>query len=211
MAKKPAISVLMTFYDNGKAEPRKYLEESLHSILNQSFRDFEIVLVVSGKRDFARRLARKSRKIRLFFFKQKVVLADQPELERRKGIVRGRNECIRNARGDIVAFADADDICLPERLERQYRFMKTNRDIGAIGSSLIHIDNGGGRICVRGARENDMDIRRGLLSFCSLYQTTMMVRKELLLKAGGYRTTRFAEDYDLLVRLARLTKFHNIV
>lgn len=207
----PKVSVLMPFYDDGRGENRRYFSQAIGSILGQTMKDFEIVAVVSGKREFAERMARRSGKIRLFFFEQKAIEgAKRPLSERKYGIITARNMCLEKARGRYLAYADYDDISLPQRLGRQLGFLSSHPEIGAVGSWLALIDSEGRGIGVRKAFESDAEIRRHLLQFNTVPQPSVMVRAELVRKAGGYRLGEFAEDYDLWVRMAVITKFHNL-
>ncbi len=211
MAKPPKVSVLMPFYDNGSGENRKYFSEALSSVLGQSFKDFEIVLVASGAKDFAKKQSARSKKIRLFFFDQKITQGRTlPLPEKLHGIITARNMCLSRARGELVAFADFDDISLPGRLETQVRFLRLHPLVGAVGSSMILIDSHGREIGRRVSLETDAQIRAHFLQFNPFPQPTAMARLQLLRMAGGYRQGEIPEDYDLWVRMARLCKFHNL-
>ncbi|MFA4982920.1 MAG: glycosyltransferase [Candidatus Micrarchaeia archaeon] len=208
--KKPAVSVLMPFYDDGKIETRKYCVKAIESILAQTFRDFEIILVVSGKKEFAEKLASSSKKIRLFVFQQKAIPKNRPASERIRGVVTARNLCLRHARGKYVAFADADDISLPDRLEKQLEFLNENPGIGLVGTTLDLVDENGNGIGYLGAFERDGEIRRNMLHFPCLFQPTVLTYRKLVEKAGGYRQGELSEDYDLWVRMAGIAKLHNM-
>ncbi|MEM2137547.1 MAG: glycosyltransferase [Candidatus Anstonellaceae archaeon] len=210
-SKKPLVSVLMPFYDDGSAQVRRHFSEALSSVLSQTFKNFEAVVVVSGKTDFAKKLAKRSKKTRVFFFNQPPFEGKaRPLSERLHGIVTARNVCVSKARGELLAFADYDDISLPGRLETQVKFLQSHRDIGAVGSSMILIDKGGAEVGLRSAFETDEEIRKHFLQFNPVPQPTVMVRKRLVEQAGCYREGEFSEDYDLWVRMAKITKFHNI-
>ena len=209
MAKRPEISVLMPFYDSGKPEVRGYFREALQSILNQTFRDFEVVLVVSGKEDFAKKEAAKSKKIRLFFFRQEPIEKNRPVSERLRGIVTARNLCLRHARGKFIAWADADDISLPGRLEAQRNFLEAHPDIGLVGSSMVVIGEDGNEMGQLGTFEDNEKIRKNLIRFPTVYQPAVFTYLSLVKKAGGYRN-ELSEDYDLWARMAAITQMHNI-
>ncbi len=209
--KKPQVSVLMPFYDNGSAENRKNFSEALSSILAQTFKDYEIVLVASGEKEFAKKQSARSRKIRLFFFEQKAIPGKRlPLQEKVHGIITARNLCLSHARGEFLAFADYDDISLPTRLESQVQFLQTHLEIGAVGSSMILIDAKGKEIGRRAAFETDEKIRGHMLQFNPVPQPTLMARASLVRKAGGYRHGEIPEDFDLWVRMAKITTFHNL-
>jgi len=208
--RKPLVSVLMPFYDDGTAPRREYCAQAIESVLAQTMKDFELVFVVSGKREFAEKLAERSRRIRMTYFKQKVFSERIPVAEKTSGLVKARELSLKNARADVVAFADSDDISCPDRLKIQYEFLKKHPEVGVVGTGMIIIDDKGNKIGERGAIANDGEIRENVLSFWPVQQSTAMARARCLKKAGGYAQGILAEDYDLFVRALMITKFHNI-
>ena len=211
MAKTPKVSVLMPFYDDGTTRTRKLFSDALSSVLSQDFSDFEVVIAASGQGGFVQKQARRSKKIRVMRFEQKFSVKGKQRLsERLEGIVKARNLCLGSARGKYVAYADYDDLSLPNRLSLQFRYLEAHPEIGAVGSIMVLIDSNGREIGKRGAFEDDWQIRRHLLQFNSVPQPAVMARLSLLKKAGGYLAGEFAEDYDLWVRMAAITEFHNL-
>lgn len=206
---KPLVSVLMPFYDDGNVEKRKYFDEALESVLSQTFRDFEVVLVVSGNADFAKKQAKKSKRIVLVY-----TGAEGGYKAAVKGKIRGiaaaRNLGIKHCTGRFVAFADADDISLPERLDTQLEYLLVHREIGAVGSNMILIDATSRKVGERNSYESDADIRRGFLQFNTIPQPSVMTYRRLIVEVGGYDERSFAEDFDVWVKMARLTHFHNL-
>lgn len=201
----------MPFYDNGSKSGRRCFKEALASMLSQSFKDYEILVVSSGEREFVDRLSKRSSKIRLRFFGQKVRAGHRlPLAEKLRGIITARNLCVRHARGRYVAFQDFDDISAPKRLEKQSRFLDAHPDIGAVGSCMDLIDAEGRTIGFRSSLEKDVEIRRHMLQFNPVPQPTIMARRALIVRAGGYRHGKIPEDFDLWVRMAAFTKFHNL-
>jgi len=206
----PLISVLMPFYDDGMDDTRGYFSTAINSLLAQTLRDFEIVIAVSGKTDFAKKIAKRSGKIRLFAFQQKAIPQSRPASERIRGVVAARNLCLRHAGGKYIAFADADDFSLPNRLKIQLRFLEAHPDVGLVGTTLDIIDADGKHIGYLGAFESDSAIRNNMLHFPCVFQPTVMTYLALVKKAGGYRAGELSEDYDLWVRMAPFVKFHNL-
>lgn len=209
--KKPKVSVLMPFYDNGGAENRRLYSQALGGILSQSFRDFEIVMAVSGEKKFARKLAKKDGRIRLFEFDQKPILGKSiPLQEKLYGIITARNMCLKHARGEYVAYADYDDISLPSRLEKQAQFLGSHPQVGVVGSAMVMIDSSGKELGIRAVPTTDGDIRRHILQFNPVPQPTVMARASVIGAAGGYRMGEIPEDYDLWVRVAKISRLHNL-
>ena len=208
-AKKPLVSVLMPFYDDGRERTRAYMSEAISSALGQKFKDAEIVLVVSGAKDFARKQARRSGRIRVFYSGRKGGY-DSGLAAKVRGLARARNLGVEKSRGEFIAFFDADDVSEPSRLGKQLEYMGGHPEVGVVGSAMTLIDARGVQIGERRSFENDKDIRRNLIQFNTIPQPTVMVRRKLVLAAGGYSESEIAEDYDLWVRLAKLSQFHNV-
>jgi len=208
---KPTVSVLMPFYDNGGKENRRLYSEALGAILAQSFRDFEIVMVASGEKGFARRMAKRDRRIRLYEFDQKPIAGKSiPLKEKLRGIITARNMCLGKARGEFVAYADYDDISLPGRLGTQVRFLRGHPEVGVLGSAMLMIDSEGREIGTRSVPRTDGEIRGHMLQFNPMPQPTVMARASVIARAGGYRIGEIPEDYDLWVRAAKITRLHSL-
>lgn len=201
----------MPFYDDGKEATHRLFSQALSGILSQTFQDFEVVIVASGARAFAKKQAARSKKIRLFFFEQeKLDYGRIPLKEKVRGIVTARNLCLAHARAKLVAFADYDDISMPQRLRTQYDFLASHPEIGAVGGAMVLIDGDGNEVGARSAFEHDDAIRRHFLQFNTVPQPTLMARLAIVRKAGAFRLDGIPEDFDLWVRMARLTRFHNL-
>ena len=116
----PAVSVILSVY-NGE----KYLAEAIDSILAQTFSDFELIIVDDGSSDstasIARAYAQRDSRIRFM------------QLARNMGLADARNHGIAAARGEFATMMDADDISLPQRLEKQVGFLRANPAIGGRG------------------------------------------------------------------------------
>ncbi len=208
--KLPEISVLMPFYDDGSEDARRHFIEALDGILSQTWQDFEIVLVYSGHDEFVQKQAKRSGKIRLVHFEQKLYSGTLPLPEKIYGLVTSRNMCIENAQGKFIAYADCDDISLPQRLEVQHAFLASHPGIGVVGSAMLLIDAEGRQVGQRQAVEDDAQIRRRMLQFNPVPQPTVMTYLSLVKQAGAYKPGELSEDFNLWVRLAKITKFHNL-
>ncbi len=208
--KAPKVSVLMPFYDDGNANTREYFALALDAILGQTLKDFEIVLVYSGHEDFVKGQAAKSKKIRLVKFEQKPNSGTLPLKEKIYGLVTSRNLCVENARGQYIAYADGDDISEKNRLQVQNDFLDSHPEVGVVGSCMALIDSDGKDAGRRDALESDEKIRRAMLQFNPVPQPTVMARLALVRQAGAYKAGELSEDFNLWVRLAKLTKFHNL-
>jgi|KBSMisStandDraft_5_1062788.scaffolds.fasta_scaffold32390_2 glycosyltransferase involved in cell wall biosynthesis len=191
-------SVLLTVY-NGAAT----LAETIASILNQTEKDFEFLIIDDGSKDHTpeiiRKYAKKDSRIR------PVIHTDNAGLSARL------NEGLLLAQTDLVARIDHDDIALPKRLELQIRFMRTRPDVAAAGSFVYHM----GRTVLRDRLvrlpvEHD-EIVNVLPNQNCMYHPAMMLRRNAVLLAGSYRREfRHSEDYDLWLRLSKKHKLANL-
>jgi glycosyltransferase involved in cell wall biosynthesis len=195
----PKVSVVMPAYNQ-----ERYCGEAIESILAQTFAAFECIIVDDGSSDGTSALlewyARSDARIHLI------------RHEVNRGISASLNAAIGRARCELIARMDADDIALPHRLERQVAFMEHNPAIVAAGSSYRTIDDGGAIIGGIYAMESDpRRIRLGMAGGPMLAHPTVIMRRSLVLKAGGYRTAfDLAEDLDLWLRLMETGELGNI-
>lgn len=190
--KLPFISVIMPVYNT-----EKYVEEAVRSILNQTFQNFEFIIIDDGSTDRTPDILRSftDPRIHLLFN------------EKNTGNYPARNRGCRLAKGKYIAVMDADDIALPERLEKQVEFMEKNPDILACGTAYRLMERN--KVIVEATEWED--IRYILMkTFCMLHPT-LLIRKNKMEQIGYYQTeSRYAEDYDLVLRLARCGKVVNI-
>jgi len=194
---RPAISVVMSVY-NGE----EYLAEAVESILAQTFGDFEFIVIDDGSTDGTARM-----------------LAEYAARDGRVRVVtqenRGRpaalNLGMEMAQADLIARMDADDVALPERFERQVKFLEAHREVGLLGTGVEHIGPRGQRLGALIAPTEDREIRETMRRWCAFRHPTVMMRKAAALAAGGYRSAlRDADDYDLWLRMAERTRMANL-
>ena len=191
MPTNPIVSVVMPAYN-----VELYVEEAVRSILNQTFCDFEFIIVDDGSTDRTPEILRTftDPRIRLLFN------------EKNEGNYPARNRGCRLARGKYIAVMDADDVALPERLEKQVRFMEEYPEVLACGTAYRLM--GENRSIVEPTEW--VEIRYILMSTFCMSHPTILFRADTMRQVGFYRTdSRYAEDYDLALRLARLGKIVN--
>lgn len=168
-----------------------FLDESIESILGQSFTDFEFLILDDGSTDGSgkslRRWAELDPRIRLL------------ENSRRTGAASSSNRVSSSASAPLIARMDADDVADPRRLERQFEALAADRGAVLVGTLAEVIDD-------RGRRVRPADPRRILrrTAFAPFGHSSVMMRKAALERAGGYRAAAEKwEDVDLFLRLAR--------
>lgn len=193
----PKVSVVMSVF-NG--EP--YLGQAIKTILNQTFRDFEFIIVDDGSTDGSPEILkerdRHDARIRL--------IRNDSNL----GLIVSLNEGIRVAKGEYVARQDADDISLPKRLALQVQFLDENPEIGVLGTWITNFDENGRQVVWKTPTSHAV-IRWSLLFSTSIGHATVMMRRPLLEGVAPFSPEMIhAEDYDLWSRLSQRTRFANL-
>jgi glycosyltransferase involved in cell wall biosynthesis len=179
------------------------LKEAISSVIDQTHKDFEFIIVDDGSRDGTRALIEA-------FADSRIRLISLPV---NRGLVHALNVGLSEARGTLIARMDADDICLPTRLELQAAHFLDDKSLAVLGTSYTSIDPAGRVIgesasLPTGPRITDILRTQGN---CIAHPTVMM-RKDLCLKVGGYRDLggRYAQDYDLWLRMAEIGRLDNL-
>jgi glycosyltransferase involved in cell wall biosynthesis len=185
----PAVSVLIGSYNNGST-----LGAAIDAILAQSVVDLELIVVDDGSSDdtaaIARRAAERDGRVRLLSMGQNV------------GISRSLNAGLREARADVVAVQDADDVSDPRRLERQLEVLDSRPEVAVVGCRMHEVDPAGRRLAPRTAFAAG-DVNEALLRFNPIPNTSAAFRRGLALDLGGYDPRyRYAMEYDLWLRMA---------
>ena len=185
----PSISVVMPVYN---ALP--YLDEAVQSILGQTRSDFEFVIYddasTDGSWERLEEWARQDARIKLI------------RGERNLGPARSSNEVVRHASTPLIARMDADDISLPDRLQRQSEILSQNPDVGIVASLCEVIDPTGRKV-----REPELWRLARVSWFTPFPHGSMMFRRELFDSLGGYRDEcEFWEDLDLVIRASERSR-----
>jgi hypothetical protein len=198
-AAAPRVSVILPARDGGA-----YLADAVASILAQSFADLELLLIDDGSRDGAvaalAPLAARDPRLRL--------LANPGA-----GLVAALNFGLGQARGELVARMDADDVARPERLARQVAFLDASPDVALVGAQVAFIDAAGAPTGERSYFPTAPAAVAAALAArgCVIRHPTIVARKAALLAAGGYRAPcERAEDYDLWLRLSERARLANL-
>jgi Glycosyl transferase family 2 len=193
------LSVVMAVHNGAK-----YLQESIESILAQTFRDFEFIIIDDGSEDNTISLLNyyRGRDQRIHAHHQK-----------HNGLVASLNRGCQLARGKYIARMDYDDIAFPDRLQRQMDFVEANPEVALLGGAYVVID-GNGTVSTtlrKPARESQIKamMRRGHNAFL---HPTVVMRKDAFHNLGGYRSAfRHAEDYDLWLRFVERYRVANLL
>lgn len=172
----------------------QFLAESIESVLAQTFRDFELIIVDFGSTDNSRAItsgyAIKDARIKLL---------EIPNC----GLAEARNAACSLARGKYIAVMDADDVCLPHRLMLEVDYLEKNPAIAIVGTATEWINAKGHVLGIHEVPYADHEIKATLPYRCPYWHPTVLIRKNAFLSVGGYRNAFvFAHDYDLELRLA---------
>jgi glycosyltransferase involved in cell wall biosynthesis len=193
---KVKITVLMSVY-NGE----KYLKKAVDSILKQTYKDFEFLIINDGSSD-------RTSKILKSYKDHRIKIIDN---KKNMGLTRSLNKGLRLARGEYIARQDADDISLPRRLEKQVAFLNARPEYGLVGcwNYRIGANNKIEKKVVFYTDHND--ILPMLMIENHFVHSSVMFRKECIQKLGGYdEDLKFAQDYDLWLRIAEHYKVANL-
>lgn len=191
----PKISVIIAI-NNGQ----KYIKETIDSILNQSYKNFEIIAVVNCSNDATIEILKNFNDERIKIYETEICQ-----------LAFNLNYGLQVAQGEFIARIDADDVAKSDRLEKQLKcFQENNYDV--IGSNIALIDQNS---CIIGAikyPQTDVWIRRKIYYSNPLAHPSVMFKKKVIMQAGGYLNGKMSEDYDLWIRLFRdkNIKFYNI-
>jgi glycosyltransferase involved in cell wall biosynthesis len=198
-ADRPAISVLMPVY-NAAA----FLHAAVGSILQQTFRDFELICIDDGSGDDSLAILREYQ-----WADPRVRLYSRPNT----GIVGALNDALDMARAPLCARMDADDRCDPRRFALQWTFMLEHPHLVAVGTALRCVDIYGSPLgAINPPLDHDAIDRRLMLGDASaLVHATLMIRTEVLRRIGGWQNRfNWVEDLDLFLRLAEAGRVANL-
>ena len=191
----PKVSVLIPAYN-----AMEFLPETISSILNQTYQDFEIIIVNDGSLDHIESWAKQQSDSRIQLISQS-----------NKGLASARNMGLANARGEYIAFLDADDLWLPAKLEKQVQILDDNWDIGLVYTWISLIDEQGkpqGKLRKNYAQGNVwLELTTHNIVECG---SVALVRRECFNKVGLFDINlpfSCSEDWDMWLRIAAYYKF----
>lgn len=195
--RRPHLSVLVAAYNTVE-----YVSEALQSISNQSYKDFELVVIddgsTDGTLDVLNSHAKKEPRMRLIS-------------RANKGLIETRNELLQAAEGDLIAWMDSDDISTPDRLARQVSALTSNKNLVCIGGFAQCIDPDGEKLNLERYPIHHPEILLAQMKGGGMRFPTTMARKAHAIKVGGFREPfKMGEDLDFLIRLSEIGEMMNI-
>lgn len=187
---KPRISVIMACFNSAA-----FVSEAVESILSQTFRDFELILIDDGSSDSTLDI------IKHYNLKDNRIVVIEKQ---NTGAADSRNKGIYLSRGDWIAILDSDDIAFPMRLEEQLKYAKKNPDVLMLGSDCFTINKEGSPIKKHSYPANSFELKKRLRRNMAFPpHSSVLYRGDAVKRLGGFNT-RFvrSQDWDLWLRLA---------
>lgn len=186
----PEITVLMSTYK----EKIDYLKLAIESILKQTFKDFEFIIIVDNPDnkkhiELLKKYENIDSRIKLFINKENL------------GLALTLNKGIELASGKYIARMDADDISVEDRLEKEYQYLQNNPNVVIVATNEIDINQDGEVIKYgKDLPENYNEICRIMKYVSIINHPSVMFRKKEIINIGMYRNFPTAQDYDLWLR-----------
>jgi len=196
MNKEPEISVVIPTYNESR-----YLKEAISSILNQTYKKIEVIVVDDGSTDDTREIVKSFDDPRIIYIFQK-----------NRGPSNARNVGIKRVNRKYIAFLDSDDLWLKEKLEKQVDFMEKNSEIGLLGTGCYEVND---KVKILGKKifpVKNKILQKDLIKYNPFIQSSIMIKREVFDKISLWYDERFreSEDYELWLRVADNYKIANL-
>lgn len=185
------ISVIMSVYN----EKEEWLKEAIDSILNQTFSDFEFIIIMDKPDNYniinlLRAYEENDKRIKIYIN------------EENNGLVKSLNKAIKLCNGEFIARMDADDYSYPERFQKQIEFLSQNTNIDLCATGVIIMNEKGKEIYKAKVYGTTAKKAEKSLIYRNIFpHGSWMIKKSKIDELGGYNEINQAEDYDLLFRM----------
>lgn len=178
-----------------------YVQASLNSIIDQTYDDFEIILIDDNSQDKTLSIVKSFKDQRIKIIRNK----------RRRGVAGSLNIGLKYAKGEYIARMDSDDIARANRFKEQVRFLDTHPEVILVGSWVNIINENGKIISEKKQPVTYESVLENIMKYNPFIHSTVMFRKNILLSIGAYENDLDgAEDYDLFLRVAKKYPVCNI-
>ncbi len=172
----------------------KYLKEAIDSILEQTFRDFELLIISDGSTDESKKIIENYTDYRIRFL----------DNQKNMGLIFTLNRGLAEAVGEYIARMDQDDISMPDRFQKQYDFLENNPRIALVGGWAMVINEKGDLLREKRLPINYNEIKFNLLFRNPIIHSAIFFRKSVVKDLGGYnKEYEHAEDFELYSRLIK--------
>jgi len=180
----------------------RFLSAAVDSILDQTFREFEFIIIDDGSSDRSASILDSYQS-----YDPRVKVYHQQH----GGLIKSLNRGCSLAQGRYIARMDSDDIAIKNRLMWQVEFMERHPEVGVLGGAVEWIDAAGRSLQIHRYPTEDGQIKSTLLDGCAFWHPTVLLRREVFVWANGYRRVVVdAEDYDLWLRIADQYQLANL-
>ena len=195
------VSVIMSIY----SEPIEWIKEAINSILNQTFTDFEFIIVNDKP-------SRKENIELLKAFQQKDKRIQIVENKQNIGLTKSLNKSLLLAKGTYIARMDADDFSYPTRFEKQVRFLDENKEYVVCGTNIEYFGENKIKLTREIIKVENIELKAQLIKNSCFAHPTVMIRKQILIDNQIKYNEDFiqAQDYKLWSDLSTLGKYYNI-
>lgn len=190
MGEHPKVSLVMKVY-NGE----QYLQEAIDSILNQTFTDFELVIINDGSTDDSEHIIKSYKDVRIRYLKN----------EKNLGLCLTQNKVIAQARGEYIAVMDCDDISYPTRFEKQVRYLDNHPKVIMCGTQRNNLVDGKESPFRRIEALDNCTLRYSMVfgQYFLTHSSIMFRAKEYRENGFAYGGVTMAEDYQIMVEMAK--------
>lgn len=190
------ISIILPVFNS-----KKYIFDAVNSILNQTYRDFELIIIDDESTDGSYEILTSITDSRIHLVRN----------EKNIGLVDSLNLGLNLAKGVYIARMDHDDISLPNRLEKQINFLSSNSNISVLGTGYQLIDQRGRCANVYQQPKSHEEIAWAMPFLCPIAHPTVMFRSSIIRNELAYlKSASYAEDYELWERLSHRYNFANL-
>ena len=196
--KEPLISVVMPTFN-----AQKYISISIESILNQTFSNFEFIIIDDASTDntlkIIEKYSKKDKRIKIIKNKNNLNIGGS------------LNKGIKHSRSNFIARMDADDIALSNRLKLQYELMQKDTNLAVVGGYISVINENGENLYIRKYPTENEKIKKAFFRYMPFAHPSVMIRKNFFNEVGGYDPKKSpSEDMDLWIKLGVKHSFGNI-
>jgi len=198
----PLVTVIIASYNHAR-----YIEESINSVINQTYKHIELLVIDDGSKDDSPALLKRLQEQHGFDLR----------LQANQGLARTLNDAIARAKGSLIVPFGSDDIMLPHRIATQVEYMNGKPEVGICSANIETIDQDGNVMGAREQRNRNLPFRR--LEFDDLFldrkpgpmAATLMLRREALEKVGGFNADIRLEDVYIELSIARAGYFIDVL
>jgi glycosyltransferase involved in cell wall biosynthesis len=195
--KNPIVSVIMAAYNS-----EHYISEAINSIINQTFKDFELIITNDCSTD-------NTANIISSYDDHRIKVLNN---ETNKGAPYSRNRAIMSAKGKYLAILDADDISLPDRLKEQVDYLEKHKEIDIAGSYVYQVNQNGLKTRTIKAPIKDDQIKSSTFFRCSIVHSSAMIRYRFFIENNLFYDESYpsSQDYEMWSRAILSGKIHTL-